>query len=627
MSGIAGIVYPDNFPVANLIVPMLNTMKHRGLPIRSEHTYRKIQVGVCGSTIAGKNNVIAGLDGRFYNGLALRSELKKHGYKFEEESDTEILVHGYDFWGTALLEHLQGDFAFFILDKNHEKILIARDRIGKKPLYWFRNDHYFGFASELKALLATGAVPQAIAPDGIAAYLYFGFIPQDMSPIKDVNKLLPSHYLLFNRNRSETIQSYWSYSNYFQASKTPQSAVEDVDALLQDSIKQRIPENKPLGCLVAGGLGSASVAHYLRKFLEPEQIHALTVEFQDENTQDTNAAKEFAQHEGIPHHCGLITPNNFLDDMVKIAWHLDEPIADPHVVSTWKLAQAAKPLGTFFSGMGSDELLAGHSRYTVAERKAAFSDRMLQAGMPLIKSCLLPLLNNLYQPAVYKILKQTRTNPWQIDFLQHNALFTADISKAAAPEIAHLFDPHVFLHKFHKLPQIKSTVASFLYLDVKTRLADCYILQYERLMSANGIDWRTPFLAEPLVEYLAGLAEPDTLQENETFCILKALLKNAFPKTLIERPKKTRKHFLKAWSEKSDLNELFQILPRGTLVETGLISRKWLNAQLSSPQSRRESFRFLWSLLALEIWFHLFINHPIQATSGDMSVRQLLTSE
>lgn len=628
MSGIAGIVYPDNFPVGNLISPMLNTMSHRGPDTQTVLTHKKMQIGICGSNLStSKKGIVAALDGTIINTKELIAELKSHNYHFHDESSAEMLTHAYDLWGTAFLQYLLGDFALLIMDQPKDRLLIARDRIGKKPLYWFNNDHYFIFGSELKSLLATGAVPQAIAKDAIASYLYFGYIPQDMTPIKEVNKLLPGYYLLFNKNSSQTIQSYWSYSTFFKQSESNNSAevIKNVDKLLQQSVAMRIPDQKPVGCLVAGGLGSAGIAYYLRKILPPEQMRAFTVEFQAENTQDTSAAEEFAKDLQLPHQCDVLTPQNFLNDLVKIAWHLDEPIADPSVVATWQLAKAAQPFGVLFSGMGSDELLAGHNRYTVAESKSTYINRFIQTIMPALKRFVLPTLNKISTKAAYSILKRTRTNPWQLDFLQQNALFKSDVCHAAAPAIAHLFDPIVFLHKFHRLPQISSNVASFLYLDVKTRLVDCFMLQYERLMSAHGVSWQTPFLSKPLVEYLAGIYEPDKLEASGTFSILKSLLKDAFPENYINRPKKTRRHFLEEWTENSELHELFQMLPKGTLVETGLISRKWLNAQLATPAKRRESFRYLWSLLSLEIWFHLYINHPVQSKPPDISVRELLS--
>lgn len=630
MGGIAGIVYPDVFQVSQQLLPMLDTLAFRGPSIKDEHSFRHIQVGVCGSKLnSNKATIVAGLDGTLYNSKVLIAELKSAGCRFIDETDAEILTHAYEYWGPSFSKYLQGDFALFVLDQRNERLILARDRIGKKPLYWYNGHGYFIFASELKAMLSTGAVPQTAAIDSLSAYLYFGYTPQDMSPIKDVNKLLPGYYLQFNRNRSTVIESYWSYSKYFQekTSDNRDTIEHKVDEMLQESVKQRLPEKGPFGCVISGGLGSASIAYYLHKLAPADPFRAFTVEFQGENTQDKLAAQEVANTLQLTHECGLITPQNFLDDFVKIVWHLDEPLADPNVIATWRLATMAQPVKTVFSGMGSDELLAGHNRYTLAERRSSFVDQAIQSCMPLLKQLLLPILTKIHQQSAYRILQFSRTNPWHLDYLHQNALFSNEMRSAASPMLGKLFDPMVFLHKFHNLSKIPSTVASFLYFDVKTRLADCYILQYERLISANGLDWRTPFLAETLIEYLAKLPEPDEMPEGDAFFVLKDILKDTFSPSLINRPKKTRKHFLALWATTPELSELFRLLLKGTLVESGLISKEWLGKQLSSPQQQQESFRYLWGLLALEIWFHLYINRPIEASPPTMSVRELLTEK
>lgn len=506
-------------------------------------------------------------------------------------------------------------------------LLLARDRIGKKPLYWFQSKNYFIFASELKGILATGAVPQTPALDSLAAYLYFGYTPQDMSPIKDVNKLLPGYFLQLNRDGSKNIQSYWSYSSYFRKKQPSNSAdaIIQFEELMHQSIQECIPEDRPFGCFIGGGLGSACIANSLRKILPANQIKAFTVEFQGQNSDDTYAAKEIAAALRLKHQCEMITPKNFLDDFVKMAWHLDEPIGNPTVIATWRLAKAAQPMGTLFSGMGSDELLAGHSRYTIEEKSNDPLTTLLLASMPYIQRYLLPILKIVHKPAAFAILQKSRTNPEQVSYLIQNALFADTIRSAAAPNIAHLFDPYIFLHKFHNLPNIPSLVSSYLYLDVKTRLPDHYILQYERIMSAHSIEWRAPFLTEPLVEFLAGLPEPDMLEGSKTFSILKSLMKNSFSSEVLNRPKKTRKNFLQPWAEYTELSHLFKLLQHGALVESGLISGKWLSAQLATPATRRASFRYLWSLLSLEVWYQLFINRPILSHPPEITIRQLLT--
>lgn len=627
MSGIAGIIYPGNRQEKNEIALMLSAMSHRGNGRPHVYAFHQIHVGVTGSTLSSvQGNTLAGIDGTIHNAKEIAQQLKASGRRFVENSTAELILNAYLEWGNHFLEYIQGDFALFILDQNTECVLLARDRIGKKPLYWYRDHDYFIFASELKAILASGLVPQAVAEDAVAEYLHFGYLPQDMTLLKGVNKLLPAHYLLYNKNGSDTTQSYWSYSSYFrnQHKLSKDNLVSEVDRLFEDSVSKRLQQKESIGCLIGGGLGSASVAHYLQKSVSPDRLHALHVGFEGENMSDDRASHDVTRHLKLQEHFENITPQDILDDLVKIVWHVDEPIADPHVIATWRIAKAAQPLGTFFSGMGSDELLMGHNRYTTAERRAAISYRLLQILMPALKVSLLPLLSLFHKPAAYRILKQTRTNPWQLDFLQKDALFNDEVRSEAAPSIAGLFNPVVFLHKFHNLSQIPSTVSSFLYIDVKTRLPDYFMSQYERLMTAHQVDWQTPFLAEPLVEFLAGVPEPDKVHEKEAFFILKQLLKDVFPESFLNRPKKTRSHFLESWTTHPEIAEAFKYISKGTLVESGLISRKWVEMQLATPEKTRESFRLLWSLLVLEIWFHLYINQPIQHRPPNLTVRQLL---
>lgn len=625
MSGIAGIVYPDAYQANNLILPMLKIMSHRG-PEKENETFKNIEVGICGGSLAQNENGIVGFDGRLQNRELLKATLASSQHPPLGECDADIVLSAYMVWGKSFLEHLQGDFAFFVLDKRKDRLILGRDRIGKKPLYWYHEQDTFIFASELKSILASGAVPQTPNSEALATYLFFGYIPQDLSPIKSVNKLLPGYYLQLNKNQSKSIQSYWSYSSCFaeKNGEDQETSQNNLSVLLKKSVQNNLPTENSFGCLLSGGLGSSSVAYYSRQIEKEKCIPAFSVGFEGENEQDIHAAQEVAEQFHLKHSCKFITPQNFLDDFVKIVWHLDEPLADPNVISTWHLAALAKPVRTVLSGMGSDELLAGHSRYSVEEGKVTPWQQHKQSILTLIEIGILPILQMIYKPGVYHILQQLRTQPWQLYYLNQNALFTDKLLAKAAPRLSHLFDPHVFLHKFHNLSKIPSRVSSLLYFDVKTRLPDCYILQLERLMTAQGLDWRTPFLSKDLVEYVAKLPELQQQTEGETHSYLKAILKNTLPASVLNRPKRTRKDFLKSWATTPEISDLFDMLPEGALVESGIVSSKWIQRQLVTPYHTRAAFRQLWGILALEVWFRIFINRPIQYQPPAISLVELL---
>lgn len=627
MNGIAGIVYPDVYQITQMITPMLDILRHRGGSSQTVHTYHNIQIGICGESFARneKKTIFACLDGHFTNSQELAHKLQQHGYHIRTENHAELVANAYELWGANFVDYVVGDFCIAILDQSKERLLLYRDRIGKKPLYWYQDQHHFLFASELKALLITGAVPQTAAMDSFSAYLYFGYIPQDMSPIKDVNKLLPGQYLQYDKDGSVKIVPYWSYSACFEyQSKFPQKDVDQhLNELLLKSVKSRVVPEKPVGCFISGGLGSASIAHYTSMVHPKELVKGFSVGFSGQNDEDIAAAGVVADTLHIERFSDVLTPQNFLKHFIKIMWHLDEPLADPNVTATWRIAELAKQkVTTVFSGMGSDELLAGHSRYTSSEQKGAYFQRLLHTPLSLLKLLLVPLIKSISRP--YTLVKSSKTTPWQFEYLKQNALFTEYDLAIAAPQISGLFDPEVFLHKFHQIARIKSKVSFFLYFDVKTRLPDCFLQQYERLTAAQGLRWSAPYLDREIIEYLATIAEPDSLSESETASFLKMILKDVFPASVVNRPKKTRGAFLKDWVEMSELKDIFQMLSKGILVESGLISESWLREHTASPEMRAIYFRQLWGILALEVWFRLYIQKPILVSPPEVSLREFL---
>lgn len=625
MYGIAGIAYPDLFQMNDLIQPMLKSLDPHCSEKPVVHTHKNIQIGGCGNLTASNRNqsIFCALDGEIHNRIEVSNSLK-----IKVPSDAALIVRAYEVWGMHFLERMTGDFAIAIIDHNKRKMVLARDRIGRKPLYWFQDQHHFIFGSKLKSILSTGAVPQTPAIDSLSSYLYFGYIPQDMSAIQGVNKLLPAHYLQYSFDGNISIASYWSYSSYFE--KTSKSSkdqiLENLGHLFEKSIKQSLPDDRSeIGCMLSGGLGSASVAFYLQKELPKEQLKAYSVYFSGESQSDFDSAQMIAEELQIPQERFAIKQENFIDDLIKINWYLDEPIADPNVIATWNLsAMASKSCKTVYSGMGSDELFAGHSRYTIQEQKASYFRQQAQAWIHSFQKLIIPLIQKIYKPMAYQLMKESRTNPWQFDYLKYNALFSEAELEKASPRLSGIFDPEVFLHKFHHLNRVQSTVASYLYFDVKTRLVDCYIHQFERLTSAHGLSWKSPFLNRDLVEFLASLPEPDFLEEEQAASYLKSLMRNSLPEQIINRPKRTRQQFLKSWIEREAVIELFKKLPRGTLVDNGLISQAWLNNQIESLGSSNFAYRYLWSVLQLEIWFRIFINRPISATPPDISPHKLL---
>lgn len=630
MSGIAGILYPDVFQVNNLVSPMLDTLAHRGKNPRDLYTYHNVQLGICGRKLAAnaRKTIHCALDGTISNRKQILSDLASLGAELpEENTDSHLIIAAYETWGTEFLEQLNGDFAIALFDQKSELLLLARDRMGVKPLYWYHAHNMLIFGSELKALLATGAIPQTLAEETISSYLFFGYIPQDMTPIQNVSKLLPGYTLIFKLDQSMSITPYWSLSAFFQNTHkdSPQQLVQQLDVLIRDSVRMRLPDQGPIGSFVSGGIGSACTAYYLQKETKNQPLEIFTAGFVGHNDSDITAAREVAAALSLPQQVTSISPKQMVDKLPSVVWYLDEPLADPNVIGTWNLAKSATLFTkNVFSGMGSDELLAGHNRYTTGEQQVSSLETMTRYLMSHSKKFVVPFLKMLWEPLAFSYLKQMRTDPWQFSYMQRNAVFDVATLKSASPYLHKLFDPEVFLHKFHHMQRINNPVGALQYLDIKTRLTDCYVQQFERLTTANGLNWQSPFLDRDVIEFAAGLPEPSTLEELDTASVLKELLKHTFSKQLLNRPKRTRQAFLGDWAPLPPILELFHRLPYGSLVETGMISHSWIKDRLKEVHSSPNVFRYLWSILMLELWVQIYINHKIEPNPPEQTALELL---
>jgi len=630
MTGICGIIYPNPLHTTRMISPMLETLEQRGGKEKGSELYKNLELGCSGQPIAynSKKTVWLAFDGTITNTDTILAELKKKEHTPQNGKIASLLIEAYETWGTDFVQHIEGSFVIALFDEKKEQLLIIRDRIGKKPLYWYHHQDHFVFASDLKALLTTGLVPQTASLGAMSAYLFFGYFPQDLAPIQKVSKLLPGHHLTIHLDQNKRIRQYWSYSSLFEAEPccSFEEQVHTLDHLLSSAICRSAESGKDVGCFVSGGLGSASVASYLHEACCPKKLSAFSMGFSGENDQDIASASMTANTLQIKHYVGNVNKEDIFNDLVEIIWHLGEPLADPNIVATWRIAKlAATHSQTVFSGMGTDELLAGHRRYILPEQKLGMFTKCANQIKPALKQFLLPLLTMIYRPAALRFLKHYPTNPWQAEYLSENAILSGPMLKTAAPNLANLFDPEIFLNKFYHIGRIPYDLDATLYLDVKTRLVDLYIRQYECLTSVHNLNWLSPFLDENIVTLLASLPKTRA-PEQSSLSLLKNLVSETLPAAVVNRPKKVRHHFLENWLNTPSIRKTFERLENGTLVGNGIISKKWIHTLLHKPPKEVNAFLCLWQILCLEIWFKLFVDNVARRRPPNISLSDLLES-
>ena len=298
-------------------------------------------------------------NGEIYNYLQLRADLEARGHRFRTNSDTEAIVVAYLEWGESCVERLHGMFAFAIWDTRSHELFLARDRVGKKPMYYFRRGSVVAFGSELKALRATGWCPDAIDPEAIDCYFSFGYIPAPKTVYQDVRKLRSARTLRISQT-SEVERQYWNLEFREPAQRSLGEATEEFEALLDDAVRCRLMSEVPLGAFLSGGLDSSLVVSSMAR-VSDRSVITNSIGFEDREFNELSAARAIAEHLGTDHHEFMVQPRA-TDVLEKIAWHFDEPLADSSAIPTWYVCEMARRTVTVaLSGDGGDEGFGGYT--------------------------------------------------------------------------------------------------------------------------------------------------------------------------------------------------------------------------------------------------------------------------
>ncbi len=631
MSRIAGIIYPSAFQVTEIIGEM-----HTTYPSHSSFDYfshKNIELGGWNTPISTNEakDVKGMLDGEIYNRDELRKELKKLGFKFQTDNDSELIVYAYDAWKEDFIKHLNGPFALAIFDEKREILLIARDRMGQKPLYWTAQGEYWLFSTEIKGLIATGLVPQTPSNEALASFLYFGFVPQDLAAIQGVNKLLPDHYLKVDLKRRSVIRQYWSLSTHLQSKKilSKEEAYEQLGKRLEEAVRISLPKEGTVGSYLEGNLGSSVMSWFLSHALPRDRIRTYTALFAEpREPQEFQISTEVAKTLTLKHQVKFIEPDEVLDELPKIVWHLDEPIADPYAVQAWHFGKiASAECSHAYADLGWEEMLGGNSRYFTSAEKVTPPLAFFLARLPtkLRDRVVVPFLKAIRCDYLYRILRNVDIDRSQVSYLMESALFKGKGRKKISPKLFKAFDPEVFTQRFHHLSTLPGSINPSLYYDAKTELPDRLLIQFERLLSAHNVRVINPFLDHRLVELLAEIPEDIKFESKTPGAPLRHLMEKLchgcppFP----ERDGS----FMDTWRTNERFRKCFELLLKGRLVEEGHISARWIQHHLNFPYLIPRTFKQLWALLVLEIWFRLYISRPIDLSTTTLTTEELLTQK
>jgi len=482
-------------------------------------------------------------NGEIYNYRSLREDLKRRGHTFKSESDTEVIVHLYEEFGEECLQHLKGMFSFAIWDERNQKLFAARDRVGIKPFYYCRTGNAFIFASEIKALFVNPAVSRVWNARSIQKFLTYYYVPGEETAFSDVFRLLPGHKLTVRNGVIETSQ-YWDLD--FQTSENFASfdeAVEALQSLLSDTVRNHLISDVPVGVLLSGGVDSTAMLRYAATH-SSEPVSTFTVGFDDESVTDERpyarlaAARFGGKHEEI-----TLTSREFGDFLPKYVWHMEEPICEPPAIALHAVAQRARncSVKVLLSGEGGDEAFAGYNKYgyllALESAKSLLGPArgLLKSGMRALSSVGMRSFQNYIplvdlDPADYYF--SCTSSPFTPFNRQKDSWFnTAHQQMLGAQEASET------TRRIFKTSKDLPLLHQMLRVDTKTWLPDDLLIKADKMTMATSVELRVPFLDSDLLEFAASLPPSFKLRGWPPKRILRAALKSGVPTEILNRKK------------------------------------------------------------------------------------------
>ena len=591
MCGIAGTLSTDGPVQPELVARMCRTMEHRGPDSAGLFADDGVAFGVQRLAIIDletgdqpiyneDGSVVLVLNGEIYNFAELREQLLRRGHRFRTQSDTEVIVHLYEEMGPACVEKLHGMFAFALWDRRARRLVLARDRVGKKPLFFSARDGRLWFASEPRAILASGEVPRDVDYHAIDQFLHYQVVPNPLSGFAAIRKLPPAHTLIWSEGEIST-RRYWKLSYRDHDGDLSEADVrEQIRAALLEATRLRMRSDVPVGALLSGGVDSSSVVAAMAR-LSAQPVKTFSIGFDVDEFDETSSAREVAQLYGAEHHEAILDISA-MEMLPRLVWHYGQPFADSSALATFALARLARRHVTVaLNGDGGDENFAGYMRYPHFESRRNGDDSGLTA---------------------YEDYARKRGKAY------FDASARADLYE---PEFADSLGDSAWLSIVRE-PYLASDanqeVERLLDVDVQTYLPDDLLVKMDVATMAHSLEARSPLLDPAMMELAAALPIRVKLDGTTTKRIYKEAVREWLPDGIVDRSKMGFRIPVDDWLRR--LPRLVEdILLDPHAIGRGLFREEGLRTILSEhlDGSRDHGYR-IWTLLQLELWFRTYID-------------------
>ena len=563
-------------------------------------------------------------NGEIYNHADIREDLQARGHRYRTSSDTESIVHAYEEWGDECVQRFRGMFAFAIWDARRLRLLLVRDRLGVKPLYWARHRDQLLFGSEIKAILASGLIEPEPRLSALPELLATRTSPDADTLFKSIHKLQPGHQLVFEGGRTRVSQ-YWDVpTGHAPKVANRPEVVDRFRNLFTESVKLRLMSDVPLGVFLSGGLDSSAIAATMARIVD-QPIQTFSVAFKEQAFSELAYSREVANAIGANAHEIVIDDADFFDALPRLVWHEDEPIAHPSSVPLYFVSVLAKQHVTVvLTGEGSDELLAGYGRYPRIVwnwRAGRLYDTAVPGGLrSAIAERLVPKLPPRLARLAGRSFLGIDRSPESMVFdcfasvrlCEQRALLSDDFKHAATTDGAYAAS----LTHFKRPAGDATLLDRLLYADMKTYLVELLMKQDQMSMAAS-IESRVPFLDHKLVEFAVSLPDAWKLSGLTTKRVLREAMKTVLPASILNRPKMGFPVPLGSWLRSTWNTVAADVLLDVRSRQRGIIDPGSVEHLLRDHAAGRvNGTDRIWSLLNLELWFRTFIDGDGVQTLG-----------
>ena len=615
MCGIAGYTHYRHKPESTRIWEATLGLAHRGPDQQSVFQSDFVSLGAVRLKVidleggdqpfrSEDGNYTLVFNGEVYNNPELREELRSRGRKFRSRCDTETVLQAFEEWDLGCLSKLRGMFAFAIWSERDRRLILARDRMGIKPLYFYRSGSEIYFGSELKAIFAHPEIERRLDPEGLHYFTSMNYVPSPHTLVEGIKKVPPGYWMEW-RKGEVTSAPYWQLNFEPQASLTLDAAAEQLDSLLRQSVKEHLTADVPLGLWLSGGLDSTALLHYASEY-SATPLKTFSVSFQGRKFDDGQYAQNVARTYGTEHHeFDLNESVDLVSAIEDMAFYSDEPGADAGALPVWFLSRMSREHVTVaLSGDGADELFGGYLTY-LADSYARPLRRVpgfaRQAALRIARAWPVSDEKIGLDYKIQRMLQGSLLSPADAHFYW-NGTFSESEKKQlhlrnGHPSVGCLLDT---------LPAQSRNVGplnQFIWLDQTYYLPDNILYKCDRMSMAHSLEVRVPYLDHRLAEFAASLPESLKVSGQGLKLVLRRLMANKLPKDVLRRPKQGFDIPAHDWFRNALRPLLLDTLTRKTVEESGLFHWKTVEKLMQDHLERRANLGYhLWGLLTLFLW-------------------------